>query len=139
MLGVALSLWADDRDVVSRRGQRLALQPDATVEGDRQVLDDDQNPWSCTRLAPRRSHRPPDSLVAGQSFDVGAEPPMQVEDPWQAVPRSSSSTTSGSDVATTAASQPCSASLGRGSEQSAQMRKAAFDVAQVGAHQALRD
>ena len=50
-LWVALSLGAHDRDVISRRGQGLGLQPDATVEGDRQVLDDDQNPWACIRLA----------------------------------------------------------------------------------------
>ena len=48
--GVVLSLWADDRDVVARRSQGLALQPDATVEGNRQILDDDESPWSRTHV-----------------------------------------------------------------------------------------
>ena len=43
---VALPLRADDGDVVTRCGQRPALQPDPTVERDRQVLDDDQDPRS---------------------------------------------------------------------------------------------
>ena len=43
--GVALTLRADDGDVVARRRQRTAFQPDPAVEGYRQVLDDDQDTW----------------------------------------------------------------------------------------------
>ncbi len=46
--GVILPLRADDRDVVARCSQSLALQPDATVEGNRQVLDNDERPSSGT-------------------------------------------------------------------------------------------
>ncbi len=48
--GVALALRADDGDVVPRRGQGLALQPDPTVERDGQVLDDDEDSRSCTHV-----------------------------------------------------------------------------------------
>ena len=48
--GIVLSFRADDRDVVPCRRQGLAFQPDPTVEGDRQVLDDDENAWLGTQL-----------------------------------------------------------------------------------------
>ena len=43
MRRVAFPFWADDGDVVARFGQGPALEPDPTVEGDREVLDDDQS------------------------------------------------------------------------------------------------
>ena len=46
--GITLALRADDRDVVPGRSQSRALQPDPTVERDRQVLDDDEDPGSRT-------------------------------------------------------------------------------------------
>jgi hypothetical protein len=47
---IALALRAHDGHVVPGRRQRLALQPDPTVEGHRQVLDDDQHAGAPGRL-----------------------------------------------------------------------------------------
>ena len=61
MAGIVLSFRAYDGDVISGRGQRLALQPDPSVEGNRQVLDDDQDPRSGTscRAAGHTAHPMP--------------------------------------------------------------------------------
>ena len=53
----ALALRADDRDVVPPRHERLALQPDPAVEGDREVLDDDRHPGSVPRGTRAGAHQ----------------------------------------------------------------------------------
>ena len=48
--GIFLPFWADDGHVVTRSVQGLALQPDATIERDWQILDDNEDPRSGIRL-----------------------------------------------------------------------------------------
>ena len=49
MRRVARGLWADHGDLEPSVSQRQALEPDATVERDGQILHDDQNPSPVTR------------------------------------------------------------------------------------------
>ena len=53
----ALALGADDRDVVSPVDEGLALQPHPPVEGDREVLDDDDHPGWPPAGSSRPSHQ----------------------------------------------------------------------------------
>ena len=63
---------ADHGDVVAGVAKGPALEPDPPVEGDGQVLDDDQD----ARRAPSPAH----PAVAGHLLDLGAEPAGQVDD-----------------------------------------------------------
>ena len=115
----------------------LALEPDATVEGHRQVLDDDEDPRSCTPVArrvtpPTRCPRSPAAVRsrrrggrAGRGSTPGGAVAQLVDD--GAVRRRHDRHLS----------IPRSASRGVAYEQPAQVRQPALDVAEVGAHEPL--
>ena len=69
---VARAFRAHNVDFVAGVGERLALEPDASVEGHGQVLDDDEDAWSSAgATAPEPSFTSQSPSIRARSRPVG--------------------------------------------------------------------